>query len=286
MKRRVVERFEHVSKLGRYVFENVVVWVDDDLRDADVEPTNTDYGLDGEEIRRLDREIAQGWLKRWELEKRKDLTPEELSGIQLVLDVNASELAELLGLDKSTISKIYKGEQPIQKPWVLAAVLRLKEHLDAPDLRSLRSIQFEDSPVPAVDVADELLRLSRPEEGETISNLKINKLLYYVQAWALALFDRPIFSDQIVAYEHGPVVISVYRKFKGLREIPVPAEPAENPISEPQQRLVRAVYKHYGKFSAWQLRDMTHAEGPWVRAEQSRRIDRTSIRDHFRRELR
>jgi uncharacterized phage-associated protein len=285
MKRIFIKRLEHVSKLGRFVFTNVPVWVENDVTSSTFDIKTTDYGLDGEAIRHMDREIAKRWLMRLEHEDQTEFTHTELHGIQLILDVNATEFGEQLGLDKSTISKIYKGTQPIQKPWELLAIARLKEHLESPDIAGLKKMDLEGPIVSAIVVADQLLRLSRPDEGEALSNLKINKILYYVQGWALALYDQPIFNDSILAYKHGPVVSSVYKKFKSDMAIPVPLTSSEDSLTESQRKLIRAVYTYYGKFSAWKLRDMTHEEEPWVETDQSTIISHERIKAFFRREL-
>jgi uncharacterized phage-associated protein len=209
----------------------------------------------------------------------------ELHGIQLVLDMNATELSAMLGLDKSTVSRIYKGLQPIQKPWQLLAITKLRECLDAPDTVMLSKIGLDGPIMSASVVADELLRLSRPEEGEAMSNLKINKLLYYVQGWALALFDRPIFADSIIAYRHGPVVPAIYKKYKNELAIPVPSDSGVSSLTDSQKKLIHAVYVHFGKFSAWKLRDMTHEESPWAESQQSATIDRAHIKRFFKRQL-
>ena len=52
------------------------------------------------------------------------------------------------------------------------------------------------------------------EGGENISNLKLQKLLYYAQGSFLAVTDKPLFEDNIVAWCHGPVVESVYHEYK------------------------------------------------------------------------
>ncbi|MFK5281891.1 Panacea domain-containing protein, partial [Lacticaseibacillus paracasei] len=57
--------------------------------------------------------------------------------------------------------------------------------------------------------------LSKQDQEEPdISNLKLLKLLYYAQGTCLALLDRPLFSETIEAWRHGPVVPSVYQAFK------------------------------------------------------------------------
>ena len=66
-------------------------------------------------------------------------------------------------------------------------------------------------------VADYIIR-SAHESGELITNLKLQKLVYYAQAWHLALFDEPLFDDPIEAWVHGPVVSSLYSKFPEHRQ--------------------------------------------------------------------
>ena len=66
----------------------------------------------------------------------------------------------------------------------------------------------------AVDVARYFLAQSDDDAGDIISNLKLQKLLYYAQGVTLALTGKPLFSDPIEAWQHGPVVPSVYRLYK------------------------------------------------------------------------
>lgn len=55
--------------------------------------------------------------------------------------------------------------------------------------------------------------MRRAEEKESVTNLKLQKILYYVQGYFLAKFDRPLFPDEIQAWKFGPVVPSVYYEF-------------------------------------------------------------------------
>ncbi len=49
--------------------------------------------------------------------------------------------------------------------------------------------------------------------GDTISPLKLQKLIYYAQAWHLVHFDKTLFKDKIEAWSHGPVVPAIYERF-------------------------------------------------------------------------
>ena len=76
----------------------------------------------------------------------------------------------------------------------------------------------------AHDVAKYFLSLIDEDAGDTISNLKLQKLVYYAQGFHLALFDRPLFNEEVKAWMHGPVVPDLYHEYKiyGSNAIPMP----------------------------------------------------------------
>jgi uncharacterized phage-associated protein len=102
------------------------------------------------------------------------------------------------------------------------------------------------------------------DEGE-ISNLKLQKLVYYAQGFSLALLDEPLFDEPIEAWMHGPVVASLYHRYShhGSSAIPAPAKFDATVFSRAQRRLLDDVYEVYGQYSAWKLRQLTHEEDPW-----------------------
>ena len=121
------------------------------------------------------------------------------------------------------------------------------------------------TPRTAHRIADYLIWLAH-EHGSFISNLKLQKLLYYAQAWHLAVFDRPLFEEKLEAWVHGPVVPSVYRRFRSYRfrnideEIEAPGLPA---------RTVQFLHELAGEYlgiDAYALELMTHREDPWLKA--------------------
>jgi len=120
----------------------------------------------------------------------------------------------------------------------------------------------------ALDTARYLVLLSeQQEEAEPVTNLRLQKLLYYVQGWSLAARQRPMFADRIEAWRHGPVVPSVYAKVRNESQ---PIEVADlgvpDSLSEQDERFIHAIWDHYKKFAANELRRMTHAERPWRKA--------------------
>ncbi|WP_394161644.1 Panacea domain-containing protein [Galactobacter valiniphilus] len=127
-----------------------------------------------------------------------------------------------------------------------------------------------------------------------LETIKLQKLMYYCQAWSWAIRNRGMFSDAVQAWKHGPVVASLYYEHRQLVVLPkeweigdaaaVPAADAE---------LADAVLELYGGRSGWALRDLTHKEDPWVDAwaesnngaKRGFEISTESMRDYYAKRL-
>lgn len=130
-------------------------------------------------------------------------------------------------------------------------------------------------------------RMNEVERGaELISNLKLQKLLYYAQGSFLALTGRPLFSDPIVAWQHGPVVESVYHEYKsnGANGIVFDDDFDFDVLETEENEALQEVYDVFGQYSAWKLRNMTHSETPWRSTQQNAEILQPVIRDYFEKE--
>ena len=143
----------------------------------------------------------------------------------------------------------------------------------------------------AVDVANVIIRVAH-ETGKTISNMKLQKLLYLAQGIHLALKnDTPLFADSIEAWKYGPVIPSVYHKFKIYfsGDIPVthPFASGTATLDEDQLKLVRKVVDLYGGLSAISLSNFTHLqESPWFSVYNAKtfsaEIPTSSISTYFK----
>jgi len=124
------------------------------------------------------------------------------------------------------------------------------------------------------------------EDADYISNLRLQKLLHYAQGCFLAVMGSPLFSDDIVAWKHGPVVESVYNQYcsNGSYGIVFEDEFDPLPFSEEENRLLIQVYDLFGQYSAWKLRDMTRKEAPWLSTPPNEVIKISLIEDYFNRE--
>jgi uncharacterized phage-associated protein len=119
---------------------------------------------------------------------------------------------------------------------------------------------------------------------QEISNLKLQKLLYYAQGFHMALNSgRKLFRDPIYAWAHGPVVHEVYHRFKHFGSKGIPrTEVASSPsLDADTVSLLEEVWQAYGQFSAWRLREMTHKEPPWQNTPQSALISDEKLLAYF-----
>ena len=120
-------------------------------------------------------------------------------------------------------------------------------------------------------------------ESEYISNLKLQKLLYYAQGTYMAITDKRLFKDDMKAWKHGPVVESVYHEYcdNGARGIKEYEEFDLESIDKETRSILEEVYDVFGQYSAWKLRNMTHEEDPWKNTQQNSVIPLESIKNYF-----
>ncbi|MFK5949531.1 MAG: DUF4065 domain-containing protein [Methylococcales bacterium] len=122
-----------------------------------------------------------------------------------------------------------------------------------------------------IDVANYFLWLDIENEGDGISNLKLQKLAYYTQGFYSALYGKPLFPEHIEAWRYGPVVPSLYQQYKNNQDLPIglSSDFNSNIFSKEEIDLLEEVYQVFGQYSAWKLRDMTYGEAPWLDNEKN-----------------
>lgn len=111
------------------------------------------------------------------------------------------------------------------------------------------------------------------EDTRGISPLKLQKLLYYVQAWHLALYDKTFFDGKFQAWIHGPVNRAIYDRFAEQYSLYTPIYPKdlrdfseEHHFTQEECEFLNAVLNAYAGFSGDQLEELTHREQPWIEA--------------------
>lgn len=119
--------------------------------------------------------------------------------------------------------------------------------------------------------------------------MKMQKLLYYCQAWSLVWDDRPLFDERFEAWANGPVCPTYFSAHRG--EYTVSSEPKGNAsrIKGDAKDTVDAILKSYGKKDPAWLSDRTHREKPWIDARKglapgkrgNNEIPRAAMRDYY-----
>ena len=113
-----------------------------------------------------------------------------------------------------------------------------------------------------IDVAEYILSKTGP-----ITAMKLQKMMYYSQAWSLVWDDKPIFRDRIEAWANGPVIPKLYNLHRGRFKLSAGHFGGhKTSLSKDEQDTLNAVLKYYGHRSSLWLSELTHKERPWKEA--------------------
>ncbi|MCA9468837.1 MAG: DUF4065 domain-containing protein [Nitrospira sp.] len=111
------------------------------------------------------------------------------------------------------------------------------------------------------DVASYILKKHSP-----LTAMKLQKLVYYCQAWALVWDEKPLFRERIEAWANGPVVPELYEVHKGHFQVRSLPKGSTRNLTKDEKETIDAVIAVYGGKSSQWLSDLTHQEAPWKEA--------------------
>lgn len=114
-----------------------------------------------------------------------------------------------------------------------------------------------------LDVAEYILRQSGP-----MTAMKLQKLVYYAQAWSLVWDEKALFPEKIRAWANGPVVRELYDVHQGRFEVKRISGGRPQRLSEEERDTINAILRFYGTKSAQWLSKVTHREAPWREARR------------------
>jgi uncharacterized phage-associated protein len=120
------------------------------------------------------------------------------------------------------------------------------------------------------EIADYFISLSN-ETGNLISNLKLQKLCYYAQAWHLAIYGEELFEAKFEAWVHGPVIRDLYNTYRGFSWKPIEREELgqeyidtfNRKICESTKGFLEDIVDEYFGMTAYELEVQSHKEDPW-----------------------
>lgn len=137
----------------------------------------------------------------------------------------------------------------------------------------------------ALEAARYLIYLSGVDElSRGITPLKLQKLLYYGQGFSFIWDKKPLFEDEIQAWQYGPVVPEVYDYFKKYKSSFIPLSEGDYSVgTEEERETLHSIWDEYKDYSASQLVGMTHMETPWIEAFNGTNgvIESVAIKKYF-----
>jgi uncharacterized phage-associated protein len=104
------------------------------------------------------------------------------------------------------------------------------------------------------------------EQHGPMTAMKLQKLVYYSQAWSIVWDDEELFPEEIEAWKNGPVVRELWESHRGEYRVAEINGANSDALDEDQEKTVDEVLKFYGDKSAQWLSDLTHLEDPWKEA--------------------
>lgn len=144
----------------------------------------------------------------------------------------------------------------------------------------------------AKEIANKIICMAKDDMangGDAMTNLKLQKLLYYEQGYHLAAFGTPLFGENVEAWVYGPVVPDVYDLYKEHGSSPLPFDgPPIALSSDKEEDIFILVFDAFRDFSAIGLMNRTHSESPWLNAKPKGRgtvISLDSLRKYFETQL-
>lgn len=220
-----------------------------------------------------------------EFRKRKELIT--ISDIKKILEkynVEKRPLSKLLGFGELTITRYIDGQLPSARySEILYDVLKneqkMKEYVATNKedvsvvavnkvLRAIEKCEMEKK----YDNSAEKIALYIISSGKEITNLLLQKILYYVKAISGIFEGESIILEPCEAWKFGPVFPSVYEKYRefGKQEIElnVSKEYVNELLSESEKQIIDYVMNTFGIYNAWFLKDLTHLEEPWIAARK------------------
>jgi uncharacterized phage-associated protein len=132
----------------------------------------------------------------------------------------------------------------------------------------------------ACEVAEYVIELANKYDDE-ITQLKLQKLLYYMQGMYLGATGTPLFVDEILAWKHGPVVHTVWQKYRQNKKSPIKAHKKNASIQPFDKRMLDEIYQEYRGFTPQQLVNMTHREKPWKNSDSNDVITEDDLQSYF-----
>ncbi len=235
------------------------------------------------------------------------VTVKDIENLMELYNIGKAPLSLALGFGEVTITRYLMGQLPSKE-----YSDTIKSALESPDFMLEKLLENrekigETAYKKAVKAAEELMpicSLSKEmlvaisyifEKVEEVTPLALQKMLYYAQGVCMTIFNKELFPEECLAWEHGPVFRDVYDVFRSFKYSPIDDsrfvifKNQYNDLGEAEKKVIETVVDSFGLYSGKTLERLTHNETPWQDAyepcfpfEQSKVISKESIKDYFK----
>lgn len=216
--------------------------------------------------------------------KTKKEMIERLVAYQKSTGMTQKELAEKIGVSRPNISRMEKGDYNPTIDMLVKVADGLGLDVDVRFVdRNEKEKNNMYSKYGATDIANFLIYLMT-DSCNDLTNMKLNKLLYFAQGHYLQLYSKSLFYDSIEAWPHGPVIKSVYSRYKNFSRKPIKEydESKITRIEDSDKSFLVDLASRYGGYSAATLRNITHKpDAPWDGVPEGKEIPIQKIKAYF-----
>lgn len=207
------------------------------------------------------------------------ITVAEIGHLFSKYNIGEKPLAQLLGWGEVTLVRYCKGAMPskpysdllqsLDNPYVMLRLLKTNGSVLTSTARKklassiAREIGFIANKV--FQVANFFLHKVNEEAGDFMTPLKLQKMVCLAQGWSLGFLGRPLFNQEIQAWQHGPVVYDLYEAYKAFKFNPIPALNSfdSSCFKDEEIAVLEMINDIFGVYNATFLENLTHKERPW-----------------------
>ena len=228
------------------------------------------------------------------------VTMDEIEKIKNLYDIGSGPLSLALGFGEVTIKRYSLGVVPskeysdiirkaLESPTYFKSMLdKNKDKLNSTAYKKAKAAS--DKLCQMTDMSDTILATISYifHQLNEVTPLALQKILYFCQGHHLLKFNKPLFTEDCLAWNHGPVYRKVYDMFKELKyhvieeDYYVVIKNRYQSLNEQQKEVIDLVLETYGLFSGKVLENITHQQEPYTKSNHNQIIEKEEIRNYYK----
>ena len=228
------------------------------------------------------------------------VTMDEIEKIKNLYDIGSGPLSLALGFGEVTIKRYSLGVVPskeysdiirkaLESPTYFKSMLdKNKDKLNSTAYKKAKAAS--DKLCQMTDMSDTILATISYifHQLNEVTPLALQKLLYFSQAHHIIKYNKPLFNEDCLAWQHGPVYRKVYDMFKELKYHVIEEDyyavikNRYQSLNEQQKEVIDLVLETYGLFSGKVLENITHQQEPYTKSNHNQIIEKEEIRNYYK----